>query len=132
MDLKIISKMDCFVTLLFVICLSISILVRFQVQHACCSDLISTNNHPSYSSAHLFKSTPTPCSLRLTGIVFWVDLFHMQRFDLRRLPGEVDVSAWKIHREVIVLIHPHDIHHCIYHHVSLFCFLGGMLPNMIQ
>ena len=64
--------------------------------------------YPSYlSSAHLFKSTPTPCSLCLTSIVFW-DLFHMQRFDLRRLPG-VCGCQW-----VSVLIHQHDIHHCIY------------------
>ena len=76
-DLKIIPNMDCFyhlAALLFVYpSQSQSLGPVFKVQHinvAVTSFL--PKNDPSYlSSADLFKSTSTPCCLRLTGIFSW-------------------------------------------------------------
>ena len=89
-----------FITLLpcyLFIHLNLSLGTRFQVQHinvAVTSFL--PKNHPSHlSSANLFKSTSTPCCLRLTGIFSWaLDLFHMKGLDLRRLPGDVQFMGF--------------------------------------
>lgn len=76
----------------------------------------------------------------------------MKRFDLRRLPVDVQfmgfcggfrvvrnqhakcmsVDIRKIFKKFILMIRHHDLHHCIDHHFVLIIFWGGVLPNLMQ